>query len=75
MELPYAGREVNRVIRQIFPSTELSFHTTKLPKQPILIQSKFDITCRICSKHIFVQNNLLIPPRLNPFAGRSQRNL
>ena len=54
MELQNADREVNRVIRRIFPPTELSFHTTKLPKQPILIQSKFDNTCRICNKQIFV---------------------
>ena len=52
MEL--AGREVNRVIRRIFPPTELSFHTTKLSKQPILVQSKFDNTCRICNKQSFV---------------------
>ena len=54
MELPYAGREVNRVIRRIFRPTELSFHARKLPKQPILIQSKFDNTCRIYNKQIFV---------------------
>lgn len=54
MEIPYAGREVNREIRRTFPPTELSFHKTKLPKQPILIHSKFDNTCRICNKQIFV---------------------
>lgn len=77
MELQYAGREVNRVIHRIFPPTELSsrFHTTKVPKQPLLIQSKFDNTCRICNKQIFVENNLLIAPLVNSFAGRIQRNL